>query len=94
MAGDTKTVPHQAGVLEGSNPSAYNSSDPIVLFIIQVRSHIPLLSRESVLISYGVFAVSHHHCSMSSAPLAVVEASTAPSHRRGHRRNRPRYGAF
>ncbi|KAI5806218.1 Sodium/hydrogen exchanger family-domain-containing protein, partial [Geopyxis carbonaria] len=28
-------VPHQAGILEGSNPTHYNPQDPIVLFIIQ-----------------------------------------------------------
>jgi hypothetical protein len=42
MAGDTTSgVPNQAGVLEGSNPSEYNASDPIVLFIIQVSKYIP-----------------------------------------------------
>jgi len=29
------SVPHQAGILEGSNPAKYNAADPIVLFIIQ-----------------------------------------------------------
>ena len=27
----------QAGIIDGSNPTAYNASNPIILFIIQVR---------------------------------------------------------
>jgi hypothetical protein len=31
------TAPPQAGILEGANPSKYTPSNPITLFIIQVR---------------------------------------------------------
>lgn len=33
---DAASVASQGGILEGSNPSAYNPKDPITLFIIQV----------------------------------------------------------
>lgn len=35
-------VPAQAGVFEGLNPTKYNASDPIVLFIIQASIVIAL----------------------------------------------------
>lgn len=35
-------LPPQAGVLEGASPVAYNASDPITLFIIQVSSSLKL----------------------------------------------------
>ncbi|KAK4195548.1 putative K+/H+ antiporter [Triangularia verruculosa] len=38
----TPTVPAQAGVFEGLNPSVYNPADPIVLFIIQATIVIAL----------------------------------------------------
>lgn len=39
MNNSTTATPHaapQAGVFSGQNPSAFNTADPIVLFIIQV----------------------------------------------------------
>lgn len=40
-AGST-SVPPQAGVFEGLNPTVYNASDPLVLFIIQATIVIAL----------------------------------------------------
>lgn len=37
-ASATSRANPQGGVLEGSNPSVYDSKNPIILFIIQVRS--------------------------------------------------------
>jgi hypothetical protein len=39
----------QSGVLEGSNPSQYNASNPIILFIIQVFVQIFLTMSELLL---------------------------------------------
>jgi hypothetical protein len=36
------SVPAQAGIFEGLNPTVYNASDPIVLFIIQAAIVISL----------------------------------------------------
>lgn len=36
----------QGGILEGGNPSHYDSKNPIVLFIIQVWQMRPLLQRQ------------------------------------------------
>ena len=33
------TVPPQGGILEGGNPTEYDSKNPLVLFIIQVSSN-------------------------------------------------------
>lgn len=38
----TTVAPPQAGIFEGLNPSHYNPSDPIVLFIIQASIVIAL----------------------------------------------------
>lgn len=35
---DGNRAPAQGGVLEGANPSEYNASNPIILFIIQVHT--------------------------------------------------------
>jgi len=42
--GNGTSAPPQAGVLEGANPTQYTPSNPITLFIIQVRRilHNPL----------------------------------------------------
>lgn len=40
----TSRASPQGGVLEGSNPSHYDSKNPIILFIIQVRHICPVLS--------------------------------------------------
>jgi hypothetical protein len=37
----TKATP-QAGVLEGANPMAWNASNPIAVFIVQVCLALPL----------------------------------------------------
>ncbi len=36
-AASTARAPAQGGILEGMNPTVYNPSSPIILFIIQVR---------------------------------------------------------
>lgn len=39
------TAPHQGGVLDGVNPAHYDTKNPLILFIIQVRGRHCLWSR-------------------------------------------------
>lgn len=38
----TSRAPAQGGILEGLNPTHYDSKNPITIFIIQVRSSAPV----------------------------------------------------
>ncbi|KAJ5280659.1 hypothetical protein N7478_006031 [Penicillium angulare] len=66
------------GILQGGNPSHYDSSNPIVMFIIQLRFHRRPFA-------YNVRLGRHNYHFLPSDPLAVVQASPTYCDRRDHR---------
>jgi hypothetical protein len=75
-ASASATTATPIGVFQGQDPFVYSTTDPLILFTVQV-----CLGLSHRLILKGLY----HYCDMSSSPLASFQNPTAPSHRRGYR---------
>lgn len=74
---------HQAGILEGSNPSKYDSKNPIIIFIIQVCSLFESIQRPSKPTCLSTPGW-HHHYLLPHPPLPPFQDSATQSHCRDH----------
>jgi len=77
----TTKVPAQGGIIEGANPSKWNASNPITLFIIQVRVLDPGCLIPSL--TLAATGWNHHHL-LSGPTLPSLQNQTATSHCRDY----------
>jgi len=82
----TTTRVAQAGILSGKNPVTYDSSNPILIFIIQVRTlSFSLLHTCNLTQLQGW----HHYHFLLASPLAAFQDPPTPRYRRSSRRHSP-----